>query len=169
MIDSIFTQLNRKNTTAFSCPEPQKVLEPQVLEAAEIDVEDLRSVLTRVFSDLDITQQSLQKLYEEANYIYSRLDHMETSISAKKTSEDLNNDKKENDEGSSGSGQQGDGGAVVEKLFDTGVGDGGTDDKLVKLREAKKLTQGLLSTIEKLSLKVQESNANNAAHKFGIK
>ena len=162
MIDSIFTQLNRRNTAAFRRPEPQKTLEP-----TEIDVEDLRSVLTRVSSDLDITQQSLQKLYEEANYIYSRLDHMETSISAKKKASEASN--KADDEGVSGSGTDGGGGRVVEKLFATGVGESGSDEKLFKLQEAKKLTQGLLSTIEKLSLKVQESNANNATYKFGMK
>jgi hypothetical protein len=149
MIDSIFKRLSPTTVEALK--------QPVVTEPAEINVEELTTALSSVKGELEIAHSSLQKIYEEANYVYVRLDHMEKSIATKNTS--INTKKSEADPVDSSEGDQGGSDVVVEKhLF---IGEGRTDDKLTKIQEAKTLTQDLLASIEGLSEKVKHTVSPN--------
>ncbi|MCD6047210.1 MAG: hypothetical protein K0S08_857 [Gammaproteobacteria bacterium] len=145
MIDSIFKRLSPHTVEALK--------QPVATEAPEINVEELTTALSSVKGELEVAHSSLQKIYEEANYVYVRLDHMEKSIATKTMPVDAKKSEDTSDDGSSG-------GVVVEKhLF---IGEARTDDKLTKIQEAKTLTQDLLASIEGLSEKVKRTaNPNN--------
>lgn len=158
MIDGIFKRLTPSTAEAL-----QRVDTAQD-NGAEINVDDLTTALTSVKSDLVIANASLQKLYEEANYVYSRLDHMEQSMSAKNkaakksaATDSETGGSEGSDGGDTGGSSSGQGGIIVEKQMFIGGHEGKLDEKLSKIREAKELTQDLLQSIERLAIKVEDS------------
>lgn len=151
MIDSIFKRVSSSTIEA---------LKQSAINPSDVNVDELTTALSSVKGDLKIAHSGLQRIYEEAHYVYARLSHMEQSISGKAASPETKKDPDEDDSGSNG-------GVVVEKhMF---IGENHGDEKLSKIQEAKMLTQELLSSIESLSEKVKlSSSPSNTAPSMRI-
>lgn len=154
MIDGIFTRLKPETSSAMRKPLAPAANPP----VGDIDIEDLTTALSSVAGEIELAHSSFQKLYEEANYIYSRLDYMEKSYTSQQKSSAgaQPTEKAEDDEG----GEKGSGtsSVVVNKILFSDEQNHSLDSKLSKIQQAKKLTQNLLNTIETLSEKVKKAN-----------
>ncbi len=148
MIDGIFNRLSSGTLEAIHTSEVKK-----------IDVDELFNALTSIKNDIQIAHLGFENLYREANYVFTRLSHMEKSMLAKAQSKANLNDK--DDEGSTGGGTVG--GAGVAKVMDMGSADSRFSSKMEKIQEAKNLTAELLASIEQMSLKIKESAAAETA------
>lgn len=156
MINSIFKRLTPSTAEALRSKEVQ-ILDP-------INVDELTAALSAVKSDLEIAHSGLQKIYEEANYVYDRLCHMERTM----TNRSKPSAKKESSNSDEGGGADSSGSTqiIVEKAFV--LNEGRLDERLAKIREAKNLTQDLLQSIEQLSLKVKQSNVLASSSKMKL-
>lgn len=156
MIDGIFTRLKPETSSAIRKPIASEQNTPQPID---VDIEDLTAALSSVAGEIEMAHSNFQKLYEEASYIYSRLDYMEKSYTSQQKDQAAKQVKEEDDE--SGKGGSGTTSVVVNKVLFAGAHNTSLDHKLAKIQDAKQLTQNLLSAIEMLSEKVKKTNKVN--------
>lgn len=154
MIDGIFTRLKPETNAAVG--KTFAHAHNNTTTGIEVDIEDLTAALTSVSGEIELAHSSFQKLYEEANYIYSRLDYMEKNYTSKQTVS-----AQEEDEG--GSGSTGASSVVIKKILFTDVNNSSVEGKLLKIQQAKQLTQNLLNAIEVLSEKVKNASKVNVS------
>ena len=146
MIDGIFTRLKPKNNAAVH--KTFANAHNNTSAGIEVNIEDLTAALTSVSGEIELAHSSFQKLYEEANYIYSRLDHMEKNYTNQQTAP-----VKEEDEGGVGTSS-----VVIKKILFTDTNNSSVEGKLAKIQQAKQLTRNLLDAIEFLSEKVKNTS-----------
>ncbi len=142
MVTSIFKKLD---------PSTAEALRSQEVRALDaVNVDEITNALKAVKGELEIAHSSLQKLFEEAHYVYTRLEHMEQTMLAKSKGA-----KETEDEGEDG-GSTGSGDVVIEKVL-SGFTEGKSEARLAKILKAKSLTQELLTSIESLSEKISKT------------
>lgn len=154
MIDGIFTRLKPETSSAIRKPVTPAQNHDQPID---VDIEDLTAALSSVAGEIEMAHSSFQKLYEEASYIYSRLDYMEKSYTSQQKGHASKQVNEEEGEGGSGTTS-----VVVNKVLFAGTDNTSLDNKLAKIQDAKQLTQNLLSAIETLSEKVKKANKVNS-------
>src|SRR3989338_2553759 len=124
MVNGLFKKLTPATIDALHQVDPAKTS-----AMGDIHIEEITTALQAVKGELEMAHASLQKLYEETSYVYTRLTHMEQSmIKSKETAQSTGSD-----EGSSTqSGGSDQGGVVIEKQMFIGS-EGKFSEKLLKI------------------------------------